>query len=152
MKKKGLLILGVIVGALIAVPLLAYAMLYVGEYALTVNVTVVSPAYAEAEVIAFETTAEPMGAFSLFDVLKGRGGSTLANFTVFVSVTQGGVTDTLSQSSLVFYTFPVEDADPVEMAFTFYEKEAGEADVRVYIEHVYTSSVVYDNTWTVNIA
>jgi hypothetical protein len=140
----------VVAALLIAVPLAVYAVDYAGEYELTLTFDVVSPSYADAEVRGFNASWEEMQPLSFYDVLlKGRGGTTLCNFTVLVAVMQGTDVQTQTENALVFY--PISDAGTAHFDFRFFELQPGETGITIYIEHVYTDAVVYENTWTVNI-
>ena len=153
MKRYSLAIVGLVVAAIILVPAaVVYAMDYSGEYEVRVSMTITSEVYAQAAASDVVVEADEMGLMSFwsltYDALKGHPpASVIANFTVFCELIQGSDTDTQRQSSIVCYPSGAED-----MTFTFYEKKAGETEVHVYIEHVYTNTVVFDYTWEVNIS
>ena len=158
MKKKWMAAL-VALGLFIAIPVAVYAADYAGEYDLTIKLEVVSADFADAQVTSFEATSEPMGVMTFWsDLLKGWNPDSieeLGNYTVFVEVTQGSDVDTQSQSDYILFkagTRLVEPSEPVPFTFEFHEKRAGEADVRVYIEYVYTATVVFDYTWRVMVS
>ena len=151
--KMKLTALAIAVGLFFAIPVAVYATDYEGEYDLTVKLSVASSEYADAQVVSFETESEPMEIMSLWtNLLKGRGGSTIGNFTVYVFVHQDTTGyDSETQSAVILYSASGL-GDPVDFTFEFHEKAPGETTVRVYIMHVYTDTKVYDNTWEVNIS
>ena len=150
--KMKLTALAIAVGLFFAIPVAVYATDYQGEYDLTVKLTVVSNEYADAQVVSFETESDPMEVMSLWaNLLKGKGGNTIGNFTVYVDVWQEATGyDSRSESAIILYS-STGPGDPVDFTFEFHEKVPGETTVRVHIMHIYTATVVYDYTWTVNI-
>ena len=153
MRRVSLVVVGLVVAAIILIPAaVVYAMDYSGEYEVKVSMTITSEVYAQAAASDVVVEADEMGLMSFwtmaYDSLKGHPpASVIANFTIFCELIQGTDSDTQSQSSIVCYPSGSED-----LTFTFYEKQAGETEVHVYIEHIYTKTVVFDYTWEVNIS
>ena len=144
------MLIGVIVavGLLFGIPYFVYATDYKGEYKVDVSFTVSSPALYEADVTEVEHQSESMEAMSFWSVLLRGHSEETANFTAYVSLNQSGVVTTQSKAALL-YPF---DYNTVDMSFTFYEMKPGETTLRIYVQHTYLNTIVYDNSWTIMVS
>lgn len=127
---------------LIGVPYAVYAMHYQGEYRVDVSMTVVMGDYRDDMAVTDLTvTSEPMGVLSFFDVLKGKSGGLVGNYSVYAALNQSGTVKT----QVTHIQLSVLGSSE-EVTLQFFEVKPGTAQLRVYIIWNYLDQELYDAT------
>jgi len=132
--------------AIVVIIVAAYMALasdYQGEFEVDVSFNISSDAISTVDVTEFMVDVKAMEPLSFFDTLKASA-EVRGTYTVYVELNQSGVLDTQTIGVLLIPDEPV-----IPVAFQFFEKAPGEANVRLYVVHEMYGTIVYDKTTSV---
>jgi hypothetical protein len=142
--KKLYAAIAVVLVIVIGVPYAVYAFDYAGNYNVQVAFTANVDLTSAFSVSAMTVSCEPTEAWDFWDILKGHGTDRPDNgYQVYLEITRS--------SLLVGYgitAFRLDDSQSIEVTIRALDVPPGEAQVRLYIEDVMTSTIVYDRTVT----
>ena len=142
--KKVTWILALAVVGIIAVPSVVYAVDYLDEYEVTVNLSASSEALGVIYITELETSVEPMDWLSFWDVLKGHstGEDREDYYFIGIEITQDSSGEVATGGERIV----LAAGEAIDLSMIVFEVSPGDSTLRIYVDSLFTGGIIYDQS------